>query len=175
MGIRSAAIAAGPSDCRTLGLSKNVAVQLFYEGLSMDACKHTTLSASLRCANAGDEHYSPTPVVQLLFNFPPVVGYQGLAQLMGRSVQSLQADRCRNPESVPPASTPPGCRTPLWVVTDVIAYIQQHKARGGARKAHKRVPGRGASTKAERLAATQAGLSVREWRAAQAKKEGGHD
>lgn len=139
----------------------------------MDACKHTALSASLRCANGGDEHYTPAPVVQLVLNYPPVVGYQGLAELMGRSVQTLQADRCRNPGSVPPASTPPGCRQPLWLVSDIVEFVQQHKKRFAVRKAHKRVSGRGASTKVERIAAQEAGLTVRDWRATQKGREGG--
>lgn len=133
--------------------------------------KSTALSAALSSENGGGgDHYYPSPVVQVVFNYPPVVGYQGLAQLMGRSVQTLQADRCRNPDSVPPASIPPGCRTPLWLVSDILAYIQHHKARVGVRTTHKRTSGRGASTKAERLAAAEAGLSVREWRATRDKK-----
>lgn len=141
--------------------------------MDSEARKSAALRAAVCSAIGGGDHYSPPPVVQVVFNFPPVVGYRGLAELMGRSVQTLQADRCRNPDSVPPASTPPGCRTPLWVVSDVIAYVQEHKARDGARKAHKRVSGRGASTKAERIAAQEVGLTVRDWRATQKARKGG--
>lgn len=139
--------------------------------MALKTFKFAALSAAApSAASGGEDRYYYPPAVQVVFNFPPVVGYQGLAELMGRSVQTLQSDRCRNPDSVPPASTPPGSRTPLWVVSDVIAWIQQHKARVGVLKPHTRVSGRGASTKAERLAAREAGLSVREWRATRDKK-----
>lgn len=137
--------------------------------------KSAVLPAALSSINGGEGHYQAPPVVQVVLNFPPVVGYEGLAQLMDRSVQTLQADRCRNPDSVPPASMLPRCRKPLWIVSEVVEFVRQHKARIDVPKAQKRVSGRGASTKAERLAAMQAGLSVREWRAAHGKNGGGHD
>jgi hypothetical protein len=80
-------------------------------------------TAAPTSATGGENHCCPPVAVQVVFNFPPVVGYPGLANLMGRSVQTLQSDRCRNPESVPPACSPHGSRTPLWVVSDVIAWI----------------------------------------------------
>lgn len=121
------------------------------------------------CGEASPSH-QPISAVQVVINFPPVVGYAGLSQLLGRSEKTLQADRCRNPASVPPAATPPGSRTPLWIVAEVIAWLQQHKEKkngGGGVCVQRRKPGPGASTKAERLAAKAAGLSVKEWRAQQ--------
>jgi len=35
----------------------------------------------------------------------------------------LQADRIRRPESLPPASTPPGSRTPRWITADVLDWL----------------------------------------------------
>jgi hypothetical protein len=136
--------------------------------------KSAALSAAPLSAAGSENHCCPPTAVQVVFNFPPVVGYPGLAELMGRSVQTLQSDRCRNPESVPPASTPPGCRTPLWVVGDVITWVRQHQTKIRELKSSASVPGRGASTKAERLAAMEAGLSVRQWRAAHTKMESCH-
>ncbi len=127
-----------------------------------------SLPASILSAAVGETSQS-VPVVQVVLNFPPVVGYEGLGQLLNKTVQTLQADRSRNPDSVPPASTPPGSRTPLWIVADVIAWLQQHKDQPATRRAPKRKAGPGASTKPERLAAQAAGLTVTEWRAQQAQ------
>lgn len=136
----------------------------------------TDLSAStldiIAAASGSAVQQASASAVQIVLNFPPVVGYDGLSRLLGRTVQTLQADRCRNPASVPPASTPPGSRTPLWVVAEVIAWLQQHRE-SGARQAtsKRRKAGPGAPTKAEKIAASEVGLSVKEWRALQ--KEGG--
>ena len=45
-------------------------------------------------------------------DFPPIFGYDRLATLLGRTVASLQADRCRKPLTLPPACTPPGTKSP---------------------------------------------------------------
>lgn len=66
----------------------------------------------------------PTPSVVLYF--PPVVGYAGLAELLSKSVATLQVDRSRG-ASLPPACTPPGTRQPLWLTSDVIAWLQQFR------------------------------------------------
>lgn len=138
--------------------------------MNIENFESTALSAALL---ASDKSKNPNqqPVVQVVLNFPPIVSYDGLSLLMGRTVQTLQADRCRNPESVPPASTPPGSRIPLWDVGQILLWLQQHRGRARERKTPKRVLGRGASTKVERLAAQEAGLTVRDWRAMQIKGE----
>lgn len=59
------------------------------------------------------------------FNFPPVVGFEGLSVLIKRAVSTIQADRCRKPNTVPPACTPPGSKNPLWITADVIQWLRQ--------------------------------------------------
>ena len=58
---------------------------------------------------------------------PPVIGYALLSSLLGRTVGTLQADRCRNPASLPPACTPPGTKQPLWLLSDVLAWLAEHR------------------------------------------------
>lgn len=121
----------------------------------------TALSVALFASDRSEDP-SQHPVIQVVLNFPPVVSYDGLSLLMGKTVQTLQSDRCRNPESVPPASTPPGSRTPLWSVGEILMWLQQHKERARDRKSPtppKSVLGRGASTKVERVAAQEVGLT----------------
>ena len=103
----------------------------------------STLHSNGIIGDAGE----PSPVV---FAFPPVVGYDGLSQLLCRSVVSLQADRCRAPESVPPACTPPGTRNPLWLTADVLAWLSQFRAAPVVSPAQK--PKRGRPTKALEIA-----------------------
>lgn len=93
-------------------------------------------------------------------NFPPVVGYEGLSQLLQRSVATLQADRCRNPASVPPACTPPGSRNPLWVVSDVIEWLQQHRQPVALPPSDPPPRRRGRPTKAEQLESARKGIWV---------------
>jgi len=61
--------------------------------------------------------------------WPPVIGYVELSVLLGRTVGTLQADRIRRPESLPPASTPPGSRTPRWITADVLDWLRQYRER----------------------------------------------
>lgn len=63
----------------------------------------------------------------LQVHFLPVFGYDGLSILLGRSVTSLQADRCRKPWTLPPACTPPGTKSPRWLLTDVLAWLEKHR------------------------------------------------
>ena len=80
--------------------------------------------------------------------FPPVIGYAQLSVLLGRTVGSLQADRCRKPESLPPACTPPGTRQPLWLLSDVLAWLEEHREAPAPRR-----PGRPPKTRHLRAAA----------------------
>jgi hypothetical protein len=68
---------------------------------------------------------TPTHIVA----WPPVIGYAELSVLLGRTVGTLQADRIRRPESLPPASTPPGSRTPRWITVDVLDWLRQCRER----------------------------------------------
>ena len=74
--------------------------------------------------------------------FPPVFGYVLLSVLLSRTVGTLQADRCRKPESLPPACTPPGTRQPLWRLDDVLAWLEEHREAPAPRR-----PGRPRKTR----------------------------
>ena len=82
-------------------------------------------------------------------NFLPVFGYDLLSVLLGRSVGTLQADRCRKPHTLPPACTPPGTKSPLWLLSDVLAWLESHREdRAPALPAtHEKQRGRGAPRK----------------------------
>lgn len=54
--------------------------------------------------------------------------YAGLAKLLHKSVATLRADRCRRPESLPPASIIPGSTRPIWIVSDVLDWLRQHQS-----------------------------------------------
>lgn len=84
-----------------------------------------------------------------LTNFPPSFSYDGLSVLLNRSPASLQADRCRKPHSLPPACQPPGCKSPVWLLADVLAWLAQHREAQALVPVSKK---RGAPTKAERVA-----------------------
>lgn len=75
-------------------------------------------------------------------NFPPVLGYALLSVLLSRSVGTLQADRCRKPESLPPACTPPHTRQPLWLLSDVLDWLAEHREAPAPRR-----PGRPKKTR----------------------------
>ncbi len=68
----------------------------------------------------------PAPVSYAIqSHFPPAFGYEGLSILLGRAIPTLQADKCRKPESLPPACSPPGSKSPRWLLTDVLAWLAQ--------------------------------------------------
>ncbi len=73
--------------------------------------------------------------------FPPVFGYALLSVLLGRSIGSLQADRCRKPNSLPPAYIPPGTKQPRWKLTEVLQWLDQYREQPAATK-EKRKAGR---------------------------------
>ena len=83
--------------------------------------------------------------------FPPVFGYNHLSLLLGRTVATLQADRCRNPDSVPPACTPPGTKSPRWLLSVVLDWLAQYQQQPKTPKA----PRVGRPTKAEEVARRQ--------------------
>lgn len=93
------------------------------------------------------------PTFKVDFHFPPVFGYDGLSVLLGRSVASLQADRCRKPWTLPPACTPPGTKSPRWLLTDVLAWLEKH--REPLVRPREPRQGCGRPTKAEEIAARQ--------------------
>jgi hypothetical protein len=100
-------------------------------------------------------HPDPAGEPAIKVDFPPAFGYDHLSLLLGRSVASLQADRCRKPTTLPPACTPPGTKSPRWLLTDVLAWLAQHREmRGGNRVAGGSMPARaGRPTKSQQVAA----------------------
>lgn len=99
------------------------------------------------------------------FRFPPVVGVDELAILLKKSAATILADRSRAPHLLPPDSTPPGSRQPLWLLADVLTWLTQFRSPtvtqprsiGNSQR-------RGAPTKAERIKANGQGISVTELR-----------
>lgn len=85
-------------------------------------------------------------------DFPPAFGYDHLSILLGRTVASLQRDRYRKPNTLPPACTPPGTKIPRWLLTDVLAWLAQHREPKVAQ--HPAKPGR--PTKSREVAARRA-------------------
>lgn len=85
---------------------------------------------------------------RFVINFPPVFGYDGLSQLLGRSRETLQADRCRKPHTLPPCCSPPDTKQPLWLLEDVIAWLEQYREPAAVSSPAKR----GRPTKAEQVA-----------------------
>ncbi len=64
---------------------------------------------------------------QILSNFLPSFGYSGLSVLLGRAESTLQADKCRAPWKLPPACTPPGSKSPIWRLVDVLEWLEDHR------------------------------------------------
>jgi hypothetical protein len=79
-------------------------------------------------------------------NFPPIVDINGLSVLLAKKTAVINIDRYRRPHTLPPACTPPDTRKPLWVVSDVIAWLRQFEEH---KKTDKKL---GAPTKSEQIA-----------------------
>lgn len=105
------------------------------------------------------------PQVVIQTSYPPIIGIEELAQLLGKSPATLMADRVRAPERVPPSYTPPGGRAPRWLVSDVIAWLRgSHAASSPAPDDNETSPTpataprrRGRPTKAEQIARRREG------------------
>lgn len=54
-----------------------------------------------------------------------------LAQLLGRSPETIRKDIKRNPTAVPPRVAIPGARQLRWREADVLAWLEQHITNGG--------------------------------------------
>lgn len=91
-------------------------------------------------------------------DFPPAFGYDHLSILLGRTVASLQRDRYRKPNTLPPACTPPGTKIPRWLLTDVLAWLALHREGPGG-KAVVSAAKVGRPTKSREVAARRAAAS----------------
>lgn len=102
-------------------------------------------------------------------NFPPVFGYAGLSVLLGKSVSTLQADRCRAPHKLPPACIPPNFKEPLFLLADVLCWLESFREPAVPTPelptAKPKAPRSGRPSKIEQAEAKKLGISVHELRA----------
>lgn len=99
--------------------------------------------------------------------YPPVLGIDDLSALIRKSRAAILADRSRAPHRLPPACVPPGTRQPLWLLDDVLAWLQQYKQQPGTPApviASGKPARRGRPTKAEQVEAARLGVSVKHLR-----------
>lgn len=61
------------------------------------------------------------------FPFPPVLNVLQLAELIHKTPQSILADRSRAPHRLPPSCEPPGTKSPLWLLCDVLDWLRQYQ------------------------------------------------
>lgn len=96
--------------------------------------------------------------VIIQINYPPVIGYDELAQLLGKTAATLQADACRAPERLPPPCVPPGTRSPRWLLVDVLNWLAEFRAQPQpvSPAPQDRPRRRGRPTKAEEIARRRA-------------------
>lgn len=78
--------------------------------------------------------------------FPPILGIEGLSNLLHKKPSVIIIDRCKRPYTLPPACTPPGTKQPLWITDDVINWLRQFEESNVSTK-----PKIGAPTKAVRI------------------------
>lgn len=62
-----------------------------------------------------------------LQSFPPAFQADVLSLILGKSVAAILADRSRAPHRLPPACSPPGTRRPTWLLSDVLAWLAEHR------------------------------------------------
>lgn len=105
-----------------------------------------------------------------LQSFPPAFQADVLSLILGKSVAAILADRSRAPHRLPPACSPPGTRRPTWLLSDVLAWLAEHREAPVAAPEHAPAkppvaPRRsGRPTKVEQARAKLLGISVRELR-----------
>lgn len=109
-----------------------------------------------------------------------VVDVEGLSPLLKRAPKTIKVDMSRRPLSVPPAVHIPGSRSPLWIVSDVLAWMKRHQAVEGEKQPQpqqfRKARGlqspakKGAPSKAERVEAARQKVSVTEDRKRAANK-----
>lgn len=60
-------------------------------------------------------------------SFPPVLNVLQLAELIHKTPQSILADRSRAPYRLPPSCEPPGTKSPLWLLGDVLDWLRRYQ------------------------------------------------
>ncbi len=66
---------------------------------------------------------------------PQTIGVHELAVILQRAVATVKTDVSRRPETLPPRLEIPGTRTPLWLLSDVKAWLEQHRTAPRVHKA----------------------------------------
>ena len=89
--------------------------------------------------------------------FPPVLNALDLGRLLNKNPSAIFADRSRAPWRLPPACTPPGTKSPLWLLDDVLAWLREHREQRKPAHPAPDAPAptkrrRGRPTKAEQIA-----------------------
>lgn len=59
---------------------------------------------------------------------PQTIGVDELAVILQRAIATIKADVTRRPETLPPRLEIPGTRTPIWLVSDVKAWLEKHRS-----------------------------------------------
>lgn len=90
--------------------------------------------------------------------FPQVLNALDLARLLNKTPSSIFTDRSRAPWRLPPACTPPGTKSPLWLLSDVLAWLREHREPAAPAPTLAPAPARrrGRPTKAEQIARARA-------------------
>lgn len=100
--------------------------------------------------------------------FPPVIGVEELAALLRKSVVTILNDRSRAPVKLPPECTPPGTKSPIWLLSDVLKWLADHRDNGREQRAIQKTvrcsQGRGRPTAVESAEAERLGVTVKELR-----------
>lgn len=98
----------------------------------------------------------------------PTAGFDGLAELLHVSRSTIVTLHSRARHRLPPACRVPGSREPVWIISDVLAWLRQHPEGDSSTDATdvqtpelapaKRRPGR--PTKAQQVAARKAAAAT---------------
>jgi predicted DNA-binding transcriptional regulator AlpA len=57
------------------------------------------------------------------------IGIAELAKILRRSEHTVRCDVTRRPETLPPRLSIPGTKRVVWLMRDVVAWIDQHSTR----------------------------------------------
>lgn len=60
-------------------------------------------------------------------NTPKTIGVEELATILQRAVATVKTDVSRRPETLPPRLAIPGTRTPIWLLSDVLDWLERHR------------------------------------------------
>lgn len=91
--------------------------------------------------------------------------------LLGKSPSTIISDLSRAKHKLPPAYKPPGCKSPLWVLDDVVSWLRGFEHQPRLKLKVEVVARRGRPTKSEQIQAERLGISVPELRASHKRHE----